>query len=359
MTDFSRIYQGREKLLLEAVRARAAGRAQYLAAVEEVWNQSFQGLTGTLLKADAAGTLLEPEAGPGDPVAAFGRDEAGRHRARGTSLEMFLELLKIYRPAYLDLLREAVPDEAAFSEAKDRLLRFFNRLETSFCLAWVREAEAGGIGELRARNLELLTERDRYLAVLESLPMPVILLDPDLSVRNLNHAAYRLFFREGAPGAWYYQPGQAHGAAFLTDLFPDFTKALDDFQRCGAARRELAWTALRDGEALDFRVVLARMLDEPDAYAGILVTLDDQTERLRTARERERILSELQEARAEVGKLSSLLPICAWCKKIRDDQGYWDQLEAHLAAHAGITFTHGVCPECAMKIRNGELGKTD
>ena len=95
------------------------------------------------------------------------------------------------------------------------------------------------------------------------------------------------------------------------------------------------------------------MLDQPGPYAGILVVLDDQTERIHAARERERLLAEISATLTEVKDLSNLLPICAWCKKIRDDQGYWDQLEGYLATHAGIVFTHGVCPECAGKIRSG------
>ena len=75
------------------------------------------------------------------------------------------------------------------------------------------------------------------------------------------------------------------------------------------------------------------------------------TERIHATRERERMLGELQAVLAEVRKLSNLLPICAWCKKIRNDQGYWDQLEGYLATNAGIVFSHGVCPECAAKVR--------
>jgi len=355
MTDFLSIFQNSEKPLLAEVMKNARGQHHYLAAVEEVWNLSFQGLTTTLLKAEAAGALLDQEPGPSDPVAAFGREEARRHRERGVSLEMFLGLLKIFRPSYLEIVRRQVPDEPGRSRAVGQILRFFDRVETSFCLAWVREAEAGSIKALEDKNLELVTERDSYLAVLESIPMPVILLDPDLSVRYLNHAAYRLFFRTGAPGAWHCRPGGRPGSAFLTELFPGFFQDIEAFLRAKEGSAELAWSADRDGAAMSFRVVVSRMLDLPDAFAGILVTLDDQTERVQAARERERMLAELQAALAEVGSLSSLLPICAWCKKIRNDQGYWDQLEGYLAARAGIVFSHGICPDCAARVRAGEF----
>lgn len=55
---------------------------------------------------------------------------------------------------------------------------------------------------------------------------------------------------------------------------------------------------------------------------------------------------ELSSAHAEVQTLSGLLPICAWCKKVRNDEGYWQQVEDYFACRSGISFTHGVCTEC-------------
>ena len=66
--------------------------------------------------------------------------------------------------------------------------------------------------------------------------------------------------------------------------------------------------------------------------------------------EREGLIAELQEALARVKALSGLVPICASCKKIRDDKGYWNQLEAYLSSHSEARFSHGICPECAQKL---------
>jgi DNA-binding response OmpR family regulator len=59
-----------------------------------------------------------------------------------------------------------------------------------------------------------------------------------------------------------------------------------------------------------------------------------------------RALLRLREAMAAVKTLRGLLPICAWCKRIRSDEGYWRQLETYLKTHMDITFTHGMCPSC-------------
>ncbi len=76
---------------------------------------------------------------------------------------------------------------------------------------------------------------------------------------------------------------------------------------------------------------------------------EDITARKQTEAERDRLITDLQEALANVKSLSGLLPICAGCKKIRDDKGYWSQVESYISVHSDATFTHGLCPECAKK----------
>ena len=65
--------------------------------------------------------------------------------------------------------------------------------------------------------------------------------------------------------------------------------------------------------------------------------------------ELEKLNQNLQHALTEVKTLSGLLPICAHCKKIRDDQGYWNQIETYMAKRIDVEFTHGICPSCAEK----------
>jgi hypothetical protein len=63
----------------------------------------------------------------------------------------------------------------------------------------------------------------------------------------------------------------------------------------------------------------------------------------------EKLNQNLLQALAEVKTLSGLLPICAHCKKIRDDDGYWNQIESYMAKRADVEFTHGICPDCVKK----------
>lgn len=79
----------------------------------------------------------------------------------------------------------------------------------------------------------------------------------------------------------------------------------------------------------------------------ILSSLGDITHQKQAERERDRTIQELQEALADIKTLKGMLPICASCKKIRDDNGYWNQIEHYIKAHSSAEFTHGICPECA------------
>ncbi|MCK4911381.1 MAG: response regulator [Thermodesulfovibrionales bacterium] len=80
----------------------------------------------------------------------------------------------------------------------------------------------------------------------------------------------------------------------------------------------------------------------------------DITRRKRAEHQREEVISELQEALVKIRTLHGMLPICAWCKKIRDDKGYWKQVEFYVEEHSDAEFTHSMCPECKSTME-GEL----
>jgi acid phosphatase family membrane protein YuiD len=66
--------------------------------------------------------------------------------------------------------------------------------------------------------------------------------------------------------------------------------------------------------------------------------------------EKDVLIKDLQEALNSVKTLKGLLPICSSCKKVRDDKGYWNQIEAYVSEHSEAEFSHGICPECAKKL---------
>ncbi|MDW7712289.1 MAG: PAS domain-containing protein [Deferrisomatales bacterium] len=83
---------------------------------------------------------------------------------------------------------------------------------------------------------------------------------------------------------------------------------------------------------------------------GSVHVVRDISEQKRREEEREALVAQLQEALAQAKLLSGLLPICASCKSIRDDQGYWNQIETYIRERSDAEFTHGICPECAERL---------
>ncbi len=86
-------------------------------------------------------------------------------------------------------------------------------------------------------------------------------------------------------------------------------------------------------------------------YNGLAAELRREKDYFLSSRQnREMLIIRLQEALSEVKRLSGLLPICASCKKIKDDQGQWKQIETYISEHSEAEFTHSVCPDCARKL---------
>jgi response regulator RpfG family c-di-GMP phosphodiesterase len=113
---------------------------------------------------------------------------------------------------------------------------------------------------------------------------------------------------------------------------------------------ELAVQALKSG-AMDY------VVKSPEAFDSMPRTVERTLrewhlihEHRREEEERKKLIRELQEALAKVKKLSGLIPICSSCKKIRDDKGYWNQLEKYLLEHSDATLSHGLCPDCAKDL---------
>ena len=82
----------------------------------------------------------------------------------------------------------------------------------------------------------------------------------------------------------------------------------------------------------------------------IQCNIRDITFRKRIEEERRKLIHDLQDALTKIKRLRGLLPICASCKKIRDDKGYWNELEAYISEHSEAEITHGFCPDCMKKL---------
>ena len=105
----------------------------------------------------------------------------------------------------------------------------------------------------------------------------------------------------------------------------------------------------KDGRLIVLETSGVPIFDSEGKYCGYRGIDRDITSRKKEEEERERLINELRDALANIKTLSSMLPICAYCKKIRDDKGYWEAVETYISKHTDTVFSHGACPECAEK----------
>ncbi len=106
--------------------------------------------------------------------------------------------------------------------------------------------------------------------------------------------------------------------------------------------------ALKDGRKIHYHFTGIGFTNNGANYlVGMGV---DVSERVRAQEEKESLIIDLQNALSKVKLLSGFLPICASCKKIRDDKGYWNQIESYIRTHSEAEFTHSICPDCTKKL---------
>ena len=146
--------------------------------------------------------------------------------------------------------------------------------------------------------------------------------------------------------------------AWITDVTkdPNFPRA--PFAAQAGLHGAFAFPILLGGEVTGVIEFFSREMQRPDdELLQMMAALGSEIglfiERKRAEEEREKLILQLQDAMANIKVLRGLLPICASCKRIRDDTGYWKQLEDYIADRSEAKFTHGLCSECSRKLYPG------
>jgi PAS domain S-box-containing protein len=110
----------------------------------------------------------------------------------------------------------------------------------------------------------------------------------------------------------------------------------------------------KDGSTYPAEIQGSMVLDADGKAVGARVMGRDITKRREVEAQQQRLLEELRAANARVRSLEGLLPVCAWCRKVRDDGGYWNDLENYVVNRTGANLSHGICPECAKQFVDPE-----
>ncbi len=198
--------------------------------------------------------------------------------------------------------------------------------------------------KLKLANSEFLAQLNFLNLILNSLPHPFYVIEVD---------SYRILAANTAAG-----PGS---------LLPDTTcHALthDSPEPCGSAEHPCPLEEIKrtkqpvivehihidaQGKKYAAEVHAFPVLDKQGNVIQIIEYSVNIARRKRAEEEREKYVGELESALAQVETLRGLLPICAVCKRIRDDQGYWRQLETYLSEHLQTEFSHSYCPQCGKE----------
>jgi PAS domain S-box-containing protein len=210
--------------------------------------------------------------------------------------------------------------------------------------------------ELEETNRRLQVEIDvRREAERASRQLAAIVEGSDDAIISQTLAGIITSWNKAAEIIYGYTAEEAIGQPVSIHMPPEHIQEIPALlARIGRGERIVHHETIRrrkNGADISVSLTISPIRGDSDSIIGASTIARDITERERVRKEREELILELREALAKVKTLKGLLPICAWCKKVRDDSGYWQQIEAYIRDHSEADFSHGICPACAQKAR--------
>lgn len=183
--------------------------------------------------------------------------------------------------------------------------------------------------------------------IINTVREPLVILDSELRVMFASRSFYNYFHvsPEETKGQFIYDLGNHQwNIPRLRELLENIIPGKNSFDD---------YKVEHTFQAIGHKIMLlnARQVwTENGTSKYILLAIEDVTERKRIEKKNKQLIVELRTALDEIKILRGILPICASCKRIRDDSGYWNQLEAYISKYSEAEFTHSICPDCAKKL---------
>ncbi|HNY65613.1 MAG TPA: PAS domain S-box protein [Deltaproteobacteria bacterium] len=196
----------------------------------------------------------------------------------------------------------------------------------------------------RKRAEEMLTEsEERYRSLFEDSRDAILTVSGDGVILDANSSALDLF---GYPRAEML----GMNAVLFFSAEADMAGFVSEVRKTGSVRNYEVRLRKKDGTEMDCLCTASLLAAKTDnTVAGYHSIIRDITRDKRSEQERLALISELRSALDSIRTLKGLVPICASCKKIRDDKGYWNRLEEYIEAQTEAVFSHGLCPECRKR----------
>ena len=223
---------------------------------------------------------------------------------------------------------------------RKKRLRIEGKLRESHDL--LEEKVAERTSELTRVNDDLRTSEEKFRS-LSKAAFEGICITEDRRILEVNNNMQKMFG---------YSSEQFSGMDAIDLVAPDDRKNVKDKMAAGFGQTYEA-NALRKDRSVFPVEIHAKMFFYKGRKTRV-TALSDITERRASEKERERLIDELQKVIDEIKTLKGIVPICSGCKKIRDDKGYWNQLESFIEKHSDASFSHGMCPECSDRFYGNE-----
>jgi PAS domain S-box-containing protein len=261
------------------------------------------------------------------------------------------DALKIVRAKHTDVpfvvVSGVVGEEAAVNMMKAGASDYLVKTKLSRLVPAVeREMENAQTHRARAQA----EASAKYLAaIVESSDDAIYGVKLDGTVVSWNRAAERIYgFRAGEI------IGRNVSILFPDERLDELIDTMERIKRGDHVGRSETARVRKGGRLVPVSVTVSPMKNGDGKITGASVIARDITNRKREEQERIKLIQELTDALGRAKTLAGLLPICANCKRIRDDQGYWQQVEAYISRHSDAVFSHGICPECLKTTRDAE-----
>ena len=199
----------------------------------------------------------------------------------------------------------------------------------------------------RRRTQELLRQsEERFRRIFEDSPLGMMITAPNSRMTKVNKAFCTMLG---------YSEDELVGRTVQEITHPDDREQSKELTR-QAFEGETSLFHLekrylkKDQKSLWVELNATTVQDQEGKVLYALGMVQDISERKIADQEKVQLISQLRDAFAKIKTLRGLIPICAWCKKIRDDSGYWTRVETYLGEHTDISFTHCICPSCLNKV---------
>jgi PAS domain-containing protein len=273
----------------------------------------------------------------------------------GWITDAFVDYSIFYEGSFGDLLFYNIPPHELYMRSLMAALIFVFSLLMSKVIAGRRRAEE-----------KLKEAKDHLDNIIESSLDSINVTDSTGKITRVNKTFLKLldFKEEEIIGKYTYDLAPAEVGTYESttgelveineDFFNDAKTVAPKLFEEGKIEYRDTYLVSKDRKVVPVEGNIALLYNKKGDVIGGVGVIRDVTERRRAEREREKIIQELQDALANVKKLSGLLPICGSCKSVRDDSGYWTRIEKYIRDHSEADFSHSICPEC-MKRRYPEF----